>query len=216
MPEFYVCQNHVPAQDWPEPIPREHGGRIRVGWMGSPSHVWDVDLAWPALMYAKQRNADVWMIGYDPVKAVVEDAGGEEHLDRRALDKLRAWQRLGYKSIPWRKPAKYERIPLPLDIGLCPLRTDAMTLGKSDVKALEMWINGACPIASNNSVYNRTVKHMENGLLAGSPSEMIDCVRRLLDDPGLRDHLVEAGQEYVREHRGARQMREEWGYAING
>ena len=43
LPEMYVCQNNVPDSDWPTPIP--HEGKIRVGWMGSPSHVWDVDIA---------------------------------------------------------------------------------------------------------------------------------------------------------------------------
>jgi glycosyltransferase involved in cell wall biosynthesis len=154
------------------------------------------------------------MIGYDPVKSVLDDAGGEEFLDKRALEKLHAWERLGYKNIPWRKPAKYERIALPLDIALCPLRWDEMTMGKSDVKFLEYAVSGAATVATNCPVYNKTIVHGETGLLAGSPSEMIDCVALLMRHEDLRQRLAANAQQYVREERGAKQMREEWGNAI--
>jgi glycosyltransferase involved in cell wall biosynthesis len=213
LPELYVCRNHVAERDWPQQIERE--GRVRVGWMGSSSHVWDVDMAWGALLYASREGAETWMVGYDPVGAMVKDAKKRNiELSPRAREKLKAWMRVGYRTLPWRQLDKYERVALPFDIGLCPIRTDHMTLGKSDSKALEYWINGAAPIATNNSVYNRTIKHMETGLLVGSDREMVDAVALLMKDEKLRQRLVANGQQYVREQRGAKQMKEEWTYAV--
>jgi glycosyltransferase involved in cell wall biosynthesis len=213
VPEFYVCRNHVAAQDWPELVERQ--GRLRVGWMGSTSHVWDMDMAWGALRFAKEAGAETWMIGYDPMDAMVKDAKLRGHdLHPRTQAKLKAWMRVGYKTIPWREFGEYERLALPLDIGLCPLLTNSHTLGKSDVKFLEYTISGAATIASNNLVYNRTIKHMETGILVGSDREMVDAVALLMKDEKLRQRLVENAQQYVREERGAKQMKQEWTYAV--
>ena len=94
-------------------------------------------------------------------------------VSERSQHKYDQWKKVGFNHVPWVDPGIYERIQIPLDIGLCPLLTNVQTLGKSDVKFLEYTINGAATIAQNNAVYNRTIIHGETGLLVGSPSEMI-------------------------------------------
>ena len=213
--EMHVCRNHVAADDWPELVPRI--GPLRVGWMGSPSHVWDVDIAWPAMLYAKQRGASTYFIGYHPAKDPGVQARQHGYkLTPRAKHKIKQWRKVEAFHVPWRQPEKYERLALPLDIGLCPLRTDQMTLGKSDVKAIEYTISGAAVVAQNNTVYNKTWIHGETALLAGSPQEMLQMTELLMKDENLRERLVKNAQQYVREERGAKQMREEWSHAIEG
>lgn len=214
-PDLYVARNNVDERDWPERVERD--GPIRVGWMGSPSHIWDVDLAWPALRYAGMNGAEVWMIGLNPVTDYdTVQVDGVQVRSRRSQEKIDAWKRVGFKHIPWRQPEKFERFALPLDIGLCPLVTNTTTLGKSDVKAIEYTISGAAVVAQNNAVYNRTWIHGETALLAGSPSEMIDAVALLMRDEKLRQRLVANAQQYVREERGLKQMQTEWMEAIKG
>jgi glycosyltransferase involved in cell wall biosynthesis len=206
LPEPFVCTNNIDEADWPKPIPRD--GPLRVAWMGSHSHVWDVDLAWPALMHAKHNlGCETWLIGYDP--AEIHSEAGE-----RSKYKAAQWRKVGAKHIPWRKPADYHRSAIPADIGLCPLVRNDQTLGKSDVKFLEYTISGAAVIAQNNEVYNRTVVHGETGLLVGGPREMLEAVELLVRKPKLRERLVANAQQYVREQRGLKQLREEWGAAI--
>ena len=215
--EYHVCHNNVPSDCWPTRIERD--GPVRVGWMGSPSHVWDVDLAWASLMHAKNLGAETWMIGYDPTENPFEQTNPHnKDVPRhpRSLEKIEAWQRVGFKHQPWRIPAKYERLPLPLDIGLCPLLTNGMTLGKSDVKFIEYTISGAATIAMNNPVYNKTIVHGETGLLVGSPQEMLEATELLIKDEKLRERLVANAQQYVREERSEKQLKEEWETAING
>lgn len=207
LPEMVVCRNHVFRSDWPER--EKHDGPVRVGWMGSPSHVWDVKLAWPALLYAARNGAQTYMVGYDP-------ASEEEHRITSAKGRRdqAEWRKVGYTFIPWRRLDGTKRMSLPLDIGLCPLETNQFTLGKSDVKAIEYTIAGAAVVAQNNEVYNRDWVHGETCLLAGSPSEMIDAVALLMRDVKLRNRLVANAQEYVRENRCEKQLREEWGAAV--
>jgi glycosyltransferase involved in cell wall biosynthesis len=214
---MYVCRNNVDERDWPRLIERD--GPIRVGWMGSPSHIWDVDIAWNALRWAKENGAETWMIGLDPIRAMQDRTmkiNNEYTFTKSAKKYIAGWKRVGYKYVAWRQPEQYERLALPLDIGLCPLVTNAHTLGKSDCKFLEYTISGAATVAQNNLVYNRTIKHGETGLLAGSPHEFIDCVARLMKDEKLRLELVANAQQYVRENRGVKQMKQEWMAAIEG
>lgn len=206
LPDMAVCRNHVWQEDWP--IVEEHDGPVRVGWMGSPSHVWDVNLAWGALLWASKAGAETFMVGYDPAnpEADVTSDKGRANVE--------AWQRVGYRHVGWRQMDGTSRLRLPFDIGLAPLVTNAFTLGKSDIKAVEYTISGAAVIAQNNAVFNRDWKHGETALLVGSPSEMIDAVKRLIGDPKLRRELVANAQQYVREERGGRQLAEEWGHAL--
>jgi glycosyltransferase involved in cell wall biosynthesis len=203
-PEPFVCRNNIDRADWPEPVPRE--GPLRVGWMGSPAHVWDVDLAWAALLHARNLGCETWLIGYNPAEG--------EGTHPRSVHKRAQWRKVRAKHIPWTDPGEYHRRPLPLDIGLCPLLRNKHTLGKSDVKFIEYTISGAATIAMNNEVYNRTIVHGETGLLVGSPEEMLRAVDRLVRDERLRETLVANARQYVEEERGLRQLREEWGAAI--
>ena len=174
LPDMAVCRNHVFEDDWP--IVEDYDGPVRVGWMGSPSHIWDVNLAWPALLWASRAGARTFMVGYDP-------ANPENKVtSEKARATVEQWEKVGYETVPWRQMDGTTRLRLPFDIGLAPLVTNAFTLGKSDIKAIEYAISGAAPVLQNNAVFNRDWKHGETCLMAGSPSEMIDAVKRLMVD----------------------------------
>jgi len=208
--EMYVVENHVFEEDWPEPIPMREDGKIRVGWMGSPSHIWDVDLAWGALLAANLAGGHVVMIGYDP--------SNPEHsiTSKRSMGKVKQWRKVGFEHIGWQTMDWKSRLALPLDIGLAPLLVNDFTLAKSDIKAIEYTIAGAAVIASNMSVYNQHWVHGETALLAGSPSEMIDHTLLLMRDAKLRRTLVENAQQYVREERSLERNGWMWREAVTG
>jgi hypothetical protein len=204
LPDSFVCGNHVFVEDWPEI--EEYDGPVRVGWMGSPSHVWDLNLAWPALLYAKQNGADTVMIGYHPAEGEITHP--------KAKANAKQWLKVGYRYIPWRQLDGTTRMRLPLDIGLCPLLANEFTLGKSDIKAIEYVISGCAPIVQNNAVFKDWI-HEETCLKVGGPSEMIDATARLMGDRRLREELVANGQQYVREYRNEDVLREEWSAVLD-
>lgn len=209
VPELFVCRNNIAAEDWPTPIPRED--RIRVGWMGSPSHVWDVEIVWAAFMHARNLGAETVMVGHDPTSVEIDDTkpGAE-----RSRAKTEAWKKVGLKIIPWVDPGKFRRGALPFDIGLAPLLSNDFTNGKSDVKAIEYAVSGAAPVLQNMPVYNTNWVHGETCLLAGSAQEFLECTELLLRDENLRQRIVANAQEYVREERGMKQLQDEWLAAV--
>ena len=205
LPDMQVCRNHVILEDWP--LIEEYDGPVRVGWMGSPSHIWDVNLAWGALLWASRAGAKTYMIGYDPVHPE------HEVTTDKARSNVREWEKVGFEFLPWVKMDGLSRMRLPLDIGLAPLQSTRFTLGKSDIKAIEYCIAGAAPVVQNNEVFTDWV-HGETCLKAGSPSEMIEAVKTLMLNPRLREEIVTNAQQYVREYRGEDQLREEWTAAL--
>lgn len=209
VPPISVCGNHLFLEDWPERI--ESDGPLRVGWMGSPSHVWDIDLAWAAMLHARNQGCETIVIGFNPADpddfAITTD---------RAYEKTRQWDKAISKAIPWVKMDSRSRLSLPLDIGLCPLLHNKFTMGKSDVKAVEYTIAGAAVVASATPVYTRNWVHGETALLASSPQEMLNHVDLLIRKPALRERLVEAAQQYVREERDITKHADEWREAVCG
>jgi hypothetical protein len=221
LPEMFVCRNHVPRADWPER--QEHDGKLRVGFMGSTSHVWDVQKIYAAIHAAKTyADVETVMIGYNPAKPDNEpdelEINGEMFQMRSEKSKRfrDGWEKVVDKHIPWIDPGEYRRAPLPLDIGLAPLaRADDFTMGKSDAKALEYTISGAACILSNSGIYNTAGwKHEVNCLMGNSTQEMAEQTLRLIADPKLRFELVTAAQEMVFNERNEDVLADEWRAAL--
>lgn len=206
-PEFFVCDNQVDPDDWPERVTPRADGRLRVGWMGGDSHSKDVRLAFPALQWAARAGHEVVIIGYDP------------HWRPEQMDESR-WKGEGfeYTHIPWKDPRVFDRKDArwPLDIAVAPLRRDQFGMGKSDVKVLEYGLVGAAVVASAGVVYDDAVRHGETGLLATSQSSFLYEVQRLCVDDSLRERVAANLQEYIRAERLIGQHRGDWEAAIAG
>jgi glycosyltransferase involved in cell wall biosynthesis len=201
-PPGFVARNHVDPDDWerrqPMLPPRQ---KVRVGWMGSHQHIWDLRHAAPALRLAKDYGCEIVFIGLDPAS---HDPKWREFLG-------------DYTHVPWASPRLYHKTKINLDIGIIPLVMNKHTLGKSDVKFLEYAMSGVATIAQNNSVYNKTIIHGETGLLAGSPDEMAFAVADLIKNARPRQELAKAAKQYVLEHRSmAVQGVREWKQALEG
>lgn len=219
LPELFVCRNNVARGDWPERVERD--GQLRVGFMGSDSHVWDINLAYPAFANAANAGCETWMVGYNPGKAeddlpqITADGVTVSQRLPKAQHNLDTWAKVVHKHRGWVPSTEFRRAALPLDIGLCPLRADDFTLAKSDVKMVEYTISGAASVAMNNPVYNSTGwKDSVNCLLAGSAAEMAEATMRLVKDPRMRYELVTAAQEYVASERNETVMANEWKEAL--
>lgn len=205
VPDMYVARNNVESADprWqPQPRPwlEGHNGRLRVGIQGSHQHVHDWRLAAPALHLAKEMGCEIVFMGLDPAE---HDPTWKDFLGE-------------YTHIPWSDPRLYHQQQIPFDIGLCPLLMNRHTLGKSDIKFLEYTMSGVATVAMNNAVYNRSMKHMETGLLAGSPDEMAICVQDLIRYPKRREELVANARQFVLEERTIEGNISEWADAVHG
>ena len=202
LPEFHVCRNFIDEHYLPEVEPPS--GPLRVGYMGSDSHIWDVDLIFPALLDAYRQGCEIVFVGISPAL-----------LNPKFSRTKRDWSAIPYTHIPWRNEG-YRGFALPLDIGLAPLRVDKHTLGKSDIKWLEYALSGAATVAQNCLVYNRTAIHGETALLAGSAEDFRRQTNELIKSSGLRQRLVQSTRQYISEERLLRKNADEWREAVFG
>lgn len=205
LPDLFVCRNHIDEQYIPDELsPMRGDGKLRIGYMGSDSHVWDVDLIYDALY-------DAWLDGHEIVFVGINP----RNLNPKYRQSRKDWTRIGYTHVPWRIDG-FRGSALPLDIGLAPLVVNDHTLGKSDIKIMEYALSGAPCVAQNCLVYNRTFRHGETALLAGSPAEYVAQLRALIANPSLRMRLVENTQQYIREERLLSKNTREWEDAVFG
>lgn len=208
VPELFVCRNHVDKRFMPErPVGHREDGMLRIGYMGSDSHFWDVDLIYPALKEAYELGHEIVMVGINPRYSLLQPT----KQDIRAKE---GWWDIEYTHVPWSNT--FRGTALPLDIGFAPLVVNNHTLGKSDIKALEYAMSGAACVAHNCLVYNRTLTHGEHVLMAGSPAEYVIRMRELIADASLRRRLVENTMQYIEEERLIENNKQEWEQAVYG
>jgi glycosyltransferase involved in cell wall biosynthesis len=211
LPEPFVARNHVPSWAWPERA--DYDGPLRVGYMGSVSHLWDVHIAHAAFHAARYHRARTLMIGYNP--ADPDPGVPAEARNRKSRAVSERWAKVISEHIPWVEPVAYHRAALPLDIGLAPLRKSDFTCGKSDSKLLEFGISGAAVVCSRHPVFERAGwVHEVDVLYAQNQEDMALQTQRLLHDPILRRDLVQAAQEKIRNERNEQTMAREWSEAL--
>lgn len=130
---IHVCPNAIDPDDWPEPV-KPDDGVLRIGWAASDSHRHDAPLIRDALVWAStQPGVEVVILGIHP------------ELTR---------YRFPYTYVPWTNSlAAYRRSLSVLDVALCPVIPSEWSDCKSDVKALEAAMAGACPVVGRTEPY---------------------------------------------------------------
>jgi len=83
------------------------------------------------------------------------------------------------------------------DVHLAPLRTDAFSDAKSEVKWLEAGALGVPTVASPTDAFRRVIRSGENGLLAATGAEWQRHLLALIDDSGLRRRLGNRARDDV-------------------
>ncbi len=100
---------------------------------------------------------------------------------------------------PWN--LKRETLDLrEIDIGIYPLPDEEWVLGKSGLKALQYMGVGVPVVASAIGSACDFIRHGENGFLARTTDEWVECLSRLILDPDLRRRIGSAGRLTVEEY----------------
>jgi glycosyltransferase involved in cell wall biosynthesis len=97
---------------------------------------------------------------------------------------------------PWTASTEVSEIS-EFDIGIKPMPDTPWTRGKCPMKELQYMALGIPPVCSAVGATRQLVRHGENGFLASTDREWLDCLVHLIDEPDLRQRMGMAGRRTV-------------------
>lgn len=179
-----VIPTCVDAEQYP-PRPDTDPNRspIRIGWIGTPVNLTELQLVAPALRELSSKSAiELCLISSRPPLADEIDLAG-----------------IQVQFVPWSEKQAVASLHQ-CDIGLMPLRSDQpWNHYKCGLKLIEYMAVGLPAVASPVGVNTQIVTDEVNGLLAEGTGDWTRQLARLIADAELRRRLGTAARETVRE-----------------
>jgi glycosyltransferase involved in cell wall biosynthesis len=173
-----VIPNGLPAQYLGRPRDYEAAGRpLNVGWAGTSSTVAELPEVVRALnrisQYGRPDGVMVRLVGIGPEQAMGLGLRG------RQIGALGWVERIEH----------YLHAVSEFDVWCAPYRDTAFNAAKFPTKWLESSVLGIPLIASDTPAYRRVIRHGENGFLVKYEHEWGRLLKRLVDDPELRQRV---------------------------
>jgi GT2 family glycosyltransferase/glycosyltransferase involved in cell wall biosynthesis len=185
-----VIPNRLDRDLWEIDRPRDHhsgpfsrdGHKIRIGYIGTPSHDKDLDVVADAINRIESEFAG---------RVEVEIIGGFE------LRKPIFGQRIGLpRKRDYPNFVKWLLQRVHWDIGIIPLVDDEFNRSKSHIKFLEYAALDMAIICSDASCYETVARHGNNSLVVpNETSAWYEAIKRLVVDAELRLELAASARE---------------------
>jgi glycosyltransferase involved in cell wall biosynthesis len=150
---------------------------VEIGWSGSVTTVEHFKHLLPALEIIKRKYGA-------GVRFKLIGDGNYRHAG------------LGIQGQPWRPATEVSDLAT-LHIGVMPLPDDDWTRGKCGLKGLQYMALGIPTVMSPVGVNVAIIRDGENGFLASSTDEWVAKLSQLIESPGLRARLGQAGRQTV-------------------
>lgn len=167
----------VPFERYRERPARPPGGKLQIGWIGTPSSA-ELYLR-PLVPVLAQAVREGW--------AAVTVVGAQDS----ALAAIGA-----VTFLPWSEEAEIDCLHR-FDVGIMPLADDDWSQGKCAYKLIQYMAVGLPVVASPIGMNRKVVRPGENGFLASTEEEWLTALRMLAEDPELCRRMGEAGRQRV-------------------
>lgn len=171
-----VIPSVIDLQRFPRIRVREKSGEsFVIGWIGTPATSSQLKLIHRALKeFCLSRAVRIVLVG-----------SGEISLEGLPLE-IRAWT----------EESEVGAIQ-EFDVGIMPLFDHAFNRGKGGMKLIQYMACGVPVIASPVGFNNEIVDHGENGFLASTEQDWVNCLVRLYDDKHLSTKLGNFGRKTI-------------------
>lgn len=161
-----------------KPIPELRGKeKVVIGWSGSISTIKHFESFTPTLIKLKAKY--------------------ENRISFKLLGELNYINTdLLLKGDAWAAETEVQELNK-IDIGLMPLPNDEWAKGKCGLKGLTYMACGIATVMSPVGVNKEIITHGQNGFLASTEQEWINCLSQLIENKELRLKLGEVGRKTV-------------------
>jgi glycosyltransferase involved in cell wall biosynthesis len=177
-----VIPNTIDPAIWDFPIKKHKSKRIRLGWVGSGSHLADRDVVKDAIHVIMKKYPQV-----DFCHAGMCLVDGKDN---------REFSYAGTKG--------YEEYPeflnsLKLDIAIAPIKNNRFNRSKSNIKWLEHGMLKTPMVLSHVTTYSSSVTHGVDGFLAKTTDDWVKYLSLLIESPELRKEIGENAYKKINE-----------------
>jgi hypothetical protein len=185
-----VIPNTIDPEIWNVKKKERNDGKIRIGWVGSSSHIADIPVIEDALreILDKYENVEVYFCGF-----VAGDFGGEMESYKGRVFNLGGT--VNYKDFP------QFLADLGLDIAIAPLKDTLFNRSKTPIKWFESSMLEIPMVLSDVSPYKEVVTNYKNGYLAKNKSQWVKYLSWLIENPAKRREIgKEAKLSVIKNH----------------
>lgn len=159
-------------------------GKIILGWVGSPSTLYNLFLIWEPLeeLFSKyQDKIHLRLVG-----------------TRHDLTRLPNFEKVIYSYTPAYDRKEMVKEVLSMDIGLYPLQNIEASLSRGVLKATVYMAGGAVAVCSPVGQCRELISDGVNGFLAADTKEWKEKIEFLINNPEKRKEMAQKGLETVR------------------
>jgi len=160
-----------------EPVHRETGDVVCIGWSGSITTIKHFEFAIPFLTVLKKKYGD---------RIAIRVIGDKSYRN----------EALGIKGLGWNKADEIRELSS-MDIGIMPLPDDDWAKGKCGLKGLQYMALEVPAIMSPVGVNEEIISDGINGYLAVKPEEWVEKISTLVEDAELRKRIGKAARQTV-------------------
>ena len=173
-----VVPTSIDTHKYQPPEKNGASGRVKVGWTGSSTSQYHLELFEPVLAeLLKERDVEIRVIS----------------------NREPAFETIPYEWRSW-SPEKEVAEVAQIDIGIMPTPDDDWARGKCALKALQYMALGIPAVCSDVGANRDVVKHGENGFLAKTNEDWLESLKKLVDDETLRKQLGNEARRTVVEN----------------
>lgn len=181
--------------------PKKLSDKIKIGYMGSFTHVNDLNLIKNVVMDVKKYFKD------SPNEVIFEMIGG-------CKGSIEGIERINIPKNTFEYPRFMSWIKnnIDWDIGIAPLQNNNINNSKSEIKYLEYSSWGLAGVYSDVGPYSRVVDSHDNGILIknNSHDEWVNAIIELIENDELYNKIRRNAFEFVNEHYSLENFIELW------
>jgi len=199
-----IVPNSFDEKEWLYPRPVREG--IRIGFVGSCTHIADLILVLPAIINLQTKyNITFLIMGFGTQSYSEWYRDFSYSCTPEALKQLEFFNSLmtqiRFEWVPYVDFVNYPStlINLSLDIGICPLQDIPFNKARSASKAMEYTLSGALAIASNLLPYQTD----KNSILVNDDG-WEDALEFYINNKEKREEMIKSHLEWTRDNRNAK------------
>jgi glycosyltransferase involved in cell wall biosynthesis len=184
----HVLKNYLVDKYWhfsPVKKKKDEDGSVAIGYIGGTTHATDL----------KMVSGSLRVIGEQYGSKVRFKFWGALPPDEISNHPYVEWQPVVADYREYATTFQSQDI----DVLIAPLRDTSFARSKSHLKFLEYSTLGVPAIYSSVTPFQQVIRHGENGFLASSQEEWINCLQSLISSTGLRAQMAQEAQKTVKQ-----------------